>query len=301
MYSAGQMLEKKSKKLLKGEDIDWSEITDITRKAQEGLGDDFVSLSRVKSGQVPFIPSGWEAFDKHFYGIPEVGMILVGGDPGIGKTTFMGQMASCFAKQHPEKIIAIFSLEMILCELAARFREVDKLNSDVEERILLNENMLSADEIINKASTIENLGLVCVDFGDLVVEENSEPAYSKMYKTLMAGAKQLHVPIIVLVQLLKNKSGVPTPSRLRYTRMAEAFAWMILFLFDPSKDWDSEDGTSSILPIKEGTAYIIGWKIRGGARQHKEDFPGAIMLPFSGDKGWGLDGKRSKWYSLRKV
>ena len=165
---------------------------------------------------------------------------------------------------------------------------------------MLNETPLNADEIINKAATIENLGMVIADFADLMVEENTEAAYSKMYRTLMFGAKQLHVPVLLPVQLLKNKTGYPRPIHLRYTKMAEAFAWMILMIYDPSKDFDTEDD-AGILPIRRDAAYILVWKIRGGTREHKESFPGAILLPFRGDAGWGIDSKQSKWYSLQKV
>ena len=258
-YAVGQRLEKMSKKLLRGEEINWAELSELTRKAQEGLGNDFVPLSEVKDGGLPFMRSGWDAIDTHLGGIPEVGMIIIGGDPGIGKTTAMAQFALCFAKEYPEKNIAIFSLEMILGELKERINGLDTFDEKVSNRILLNESPLSADEIINKAATIENLGLICVDFADLVVEENTEAAYSKMYRTFMFGAKLLHVPIIVLVQLLKNKSGFPRPSQLRYTKMCEAFAWMILMLYDPSKDWDSEDGTKATLPAHRNGAYILAW------------------------------------------
>lgn len=298
LYEAGQQFEKLSRKLQKGEDIDWSQVTEQARKAQEGIAGDFIPLSDVESGEVPFIASGWPVIDKHLGGIPEVGMIIIGGDPGIGKTTAMGNFVSCFAKTYTDKKIAVFSLEMVLCELAMRFREIDKLDKSIEERILLSETPATASEIINKAATIENLGLICVDFADLVVDENTEAAYAKMYRSFMFGAKQLHVPILVLVQLVKSKSGLPRPIHLRYTKLAEAFSWMILMLYDPSKDWDSEE-KQQVLPVRQGAAYILCWKIRGGFRQHKDEAPGAIQLPFSGEKGWSLD--RSRWFSLKKI
>ena len=298
LYDAGKDFEKKARKLLRGEAINWSEVTEQARKAQIGIAGDFIPLSEVESGEVPFIASGWPNIDRHLGGIPEVGMILIGGDPGIGKTTAMGNFVSCFAKQYPEKKIAVFSLEMVLCELAMRFREIDKLDKSIEERIFLSETPATADQIINKAATVEDLGLICVDFADLVVEENSEAAYAKMYRTFMFGAKQLHVPILVLVQLVKAKSGMPKPIHLRYTKLAEAFAWQILMLYDPSKDWDSEEN-QKVLPIRKNTAYILCWKVRGGFRQHIDEAPGAIQLPFSGRYGWSLD--KSNWISLKKV
>lgn len=299
LYDAGKQFEKMARKMSRGEDIDWSQVTDQARKAQQGIAGDFMVLSSTESGEIPFTLSGWENIDKHLGGWPEVGMILVGGDPGIGKTTFSSRSAIQFAKQHTDKKIAIFSLEMLGCELAMRIREIEKLDPSIEERILINDIAgVTADEIVNKAATIENLGLVIVDFGDLVVEENSEAAYSKMYRTFAFGSKQLHIPFMVLVQLIKAKSGLPRPIHLRYTKLAEAFAWMILMLYDPSKDWDSEE-KQQILPVRQGAAYILCWKVRGGFRQHKDEAPGAIQLPFSGERGWSLD--KSRWFSLKKV
>lgn len=298
-YETGQQFEKMSRKLQRGEDIDWSKVTEQARKAQEGIAGDFIPLSEVISGEVPFIASGWPVIDKHLGGWPEVGMILVGGDPGIGKTTFAGKAITCFANQYIDKKIAVFSLEMLSCELAMRIREITTSDKSIEERILINDVAgVTADEIISKSATVENLGLVVVDFGDLVVEENTEAAYAKMYRAFAFGSKQLHVPFMILVQLIKAKSGLPRPIHLRYTKLAEAFAWMILMLYDPSKDWDNEE-KQQVLPVREGAAYILSWKIRGGFRQHKEDAPGAIQLPFSGEKGWSLD--KSRWFSLKKI
>lgn len=299
LYEAGQQFEKLSRKLQRGEDIDWSQITDQARKVQIGQAGDFIPLSEIEGSEVPFIASGWPIIDKHLGGWPEVGMILVGGDPGIGKTTFAGNAVSCFANQYKDKKVAVFSIEMLKCELAMRLREIEKLDKSIEERILVNDIAgITADEIVNKSATIENLGLVIVDFGDLVVEENTEAAYAKMYRTFAFGSKQLHAPFMVLVQLIKAKSGLPRPVHLRYTKLAEAFAWEILMLYDPSRDWDSDE-KQQVLPVRANAAYILCWKVRGGFRSHKDDSPGAIQLPFSGERGWSLD--KSRWFSLRKI
>lgn len=301
-YTAGQHLEKFGRRLQKGDDVDWSTLEQYKQRALEGIGGDFVPLSKVEAKELPFIPTGWDALDNHLGGIPEVGLILVGGEPGSGKTTFMGKLAPKFAIAHPGKKIAIFSIEMILSELKMRFQEVGDIPQEVQDRILLNDYPVSADELINKAATIDNLGLICVDFLDMMIRENSEAEYSKTYLTLANGAKRLHVPLVVIVQLVKYGGGIPKKKHLRYTRMAEAFPAMILMLYDPSVAWNSDENSKEDveLPIVSGRAYIIAWKMRGGFRKHLDEAPGAIQLSFRGDCGWGGDGTHSRWFSLKK-
>lgn len=301
-YDAGQKFEKFGKRLQRGEDVDWSILRQYEQKALEGVGGDFVPLSKVVAKELPFIPSGWDAIDQHLNGLPEVGLIVVGGEPGVGKTTMLAKLAQKFAALHTDKNVAVFSIEMVLSELAMRFNEVERMPEDVTNRILLNDFPVSADELINKAATIDNLGLICVDFIDMMIRENSEAEYSKAYLTLANASKRLHCPIVVVAQLVKYSGGLPKKKHLRYSRMAEAFPSMILMLYDPSTAWSSdEDKEEGELPNASGRAYILCWKVRGGFRQHLEDAPGAIQLSFRGDKGWGGDGKASRWFSLKKV
>jgi hypothetical protein len=64
-------------------------------------------------------------------------------------------------------------------------------------------------------------------------------------------------------------------------------------LHNPLVGWDSTEETS--LPKQKQSAYILVWKMRGGFRKHLNDSPGAIMIPFRGDKGWG---DKSRWFTL---
>jgi hypothetical protein len=43
---------------------------------------------------------------------------------------------------------------------------------------------------------------------------------------------------------------------------------------------------------------MITWKVRGGFREHVNDCPGAVQIPFRGDKGWS--DKEGRWFSLKK-
>jgi len=299
MYQAGTQMEKLGGALKKGKEIDWSRLAHISALGQRGMSGDFVPLSEVESKELPFILSGWRPIDEHIGGWPEVGLILIGGESSVGKTSLMATIAPKFVKQN-HKNVAVFSLEMILSELAIRFREISKIPKEIEEQILLCELAVSPEEAINKASTIDNLGMVIVDFADLmIVGETTESAMAHIYRTLALGAKQLHCPIILIVQLHRAyKGGLPRPHHIRYTGLAEKLAWMILMLYNPSQDW-FEGEEETILPVVDGKAYMLIWKIRGGFRKHKDESPGAIMLPFRGDKGWGSN--NSSWWNLRKA
>lgn len=304
---AANKMERFAKKLKRGETVDWSKFSNLVSKAQIGLSKDLIPLSDVERKRVPFVQTGWKPIDHHLGGLPEVGMILVGGNPGVGKTTWMLKLASKFVKKHPIKKVAIFSIEMVLSELSMRLDEVENLTNQQQERIILCEKPISPEEAINKASTIDDLGLMCTDFADLMIRgETTESSMAHIYRTYMIGAKQLRVPNVLLSQLNRNYTGgIPRPNHIRYTGLAEALAWMIIMLYNPNIDYFAEDKEKNRgyeLQIVDECAYMICWKIRGGFREHPDDNPGAILTPFRGDKGWGEYTNRpeGKWFSLRK-
>lgn len=301
-YDAGNKMERFGRKLQMGEtDIDWATISSIAHNAQQGIGGEFVSLSDIEPGEVPFKLTGFKALDEHLGGLPEVGQVVVAAPPGTGKTTFMVGLAGCYAQAHPNEQVAIFTLEMMKQEIALRFKEVATLSDESRSRIQINDAVLTPEEVVNKASSIEKLGLVCIDFADLLIKgETTESTMAHIYRTFMLGAKQLGCPIVLLSQLNRGYTGgIPRPTDIRYTGLAEALAWMILMLYNPSNDFfgGEEDDT---LAIVDGTAYIICWKVRGGFRYHKDDSPGAIRVPFKGSKGWRTD-HSGKWFSLKKL
>ena len=300
-YNVGRKLEKLGRNFQNGDDVDWGQVKSLLSKSQEGIHTDFMPLSEVEGGQVNFIPSWWRPFDTHIGGYPEAGLIVMAGNPGVGKTTNMIKLASKFAETHLDKKVAVFSIEMLLKELAGRFREVTNLDKSIEDRILLDDVPVSPEQAINKASTIDRLGLMIIDFADLMIKgDTTESAMAHIYRTLAIGAKQLRIPIILLAQLNRQyQGGIPRVRHIRYTSMAEALAWMIIMLYNPSNDfYADEDEAMEGLPIIEDRAYMVVWKVRGGFRKHKDDCPGAIQIPFRGDKGWS--DKPGRWYSLKK-
>ena len=303
-FVAGSKLEKFGKRLQQGDAIDWSIIKNISHQAMEGIGGDFIPLNTIEPGETPFKETGWVAIDEQLGGLPAVGQVIVAAPPGTGKTTFMTALASCWVKKHPTENVAIFTLEMMRAEIASRFKETSHMKKGEANRIQINDAIISPEEVISKASTIENLGLVCIDFADLLIKgETTESAMAHIYRTFMLGAKQLNCPVVLLSQLNRGYTGgIPRPNDIRYTGLAEALGWMILMLYNPSMDWfGEEDVKNNILTPREGTAYIICWKVRGGFRkQPVEKTPGAIQLQFNGKHGWRLDDP-GHWFSLRKV
>ena len=300
-YNVGRKLEKLGRNFQNGQDVDWAQVKQLLNKSQEGIGTDFMPLSKVEGGEVNFIPSGWLPFDTHIGGFPEAGLIVEAGNPGVGKTTNLIKFASKFAQTHKDKQVAVFTIEMLLKEIAGRFREITDLSEEVESRIMLDDIPVSPEQAINKASTIDNLGLMIIDFADLMIKgDTTESAMAHIYRTLAIGAKQLRIPIILMAQLNRQyQGGIPRVRHIRYTSMAEALAWMIIMLYNPSNDfYAEEDDAMEALPIIEDRAYMVVWKVRGGFRKHKQDCPGAIQIPFRGDRGWS--DKAGKWYSLRK-
>lgn len=298
-YQAGIKLEEFSKRLKRGDDVDWSLVTYYAQLAEQNKGSDFVPLSQIRAAEFPFIETGWKPIDDHLGGIPKIGLILVGGVSHSGKTTFWVTLSSKFAKQYKDKKIAFFSLEMIAEEVKARYETISNLTPEEQERILINPHPVTVEEVIAKSAAIPNLGLIGIDFADLLIQgETTESVMSNIYRTLAMGSKKLGCPIVLLAQLSNYSGGIPRPNNFRWTRLAEALAWMVLMIYNPTKDWFGTNMSDSvILPAEKGAAYIIAWKCRGGFRKHPDDSPGAILVPFRGDLGWG---NKSRWFAIKE-
>lgn len=307
-YEAGELLGRMSKKLLQGEQVDWARISSIATKAEMGTGNGFTAISQITAMKIPFKKTGFKAVDVHFGGIPTIGQILVGAMAGTGKTTFMLQMAACWAKLYPEENVLIFTLEMTKEELKMRLQELATLTQEEMDRILVEDAPMTVEETLSKAATIDKRGIMLVDFIDLLVQgEANESNYSRIYMNYMLGAKSLRIPIVVLVQLsYKYIGGIPRTHHIRYTSLAQSLAWMLLMLYNPNSGWFKEKDEDEILPCVKDTAYIIGWKARGGFRPKKEDeklkngLPRAIQIPYKGSIGWHF-GHAGKLYMLDKL
>lgn len=303
MYSESKELEQIVKKMKKGErDIDFSKLTDIATRAQKGENR-LRPLSQVVAQEIPFIETGWEVIDDHLIGFPSTGLVVVGGNPKVGKTSWALTLAKKFVIKHTDKFVTIFSLEMMIEELKKRAQEVHpKLDIDDPswDRLIVDDSPgLSATQIINRAASVENLGMIIIDFADfMIVGEASEPKYTELYMTLQKGAKQLRCPIVILAQLSGSyQGGLPKPYHIRYTRLVEAVAWMCLMLWNPERDYFAQDDDDKIT-LLDGHAYIFPWLVRGGLRLHDNDSPGAIAVPFKGDLGWHPS--KSRWLQISK-
>lgn len=291
----GGQLEKFARRLQRGDDVDLTKVVELAGQLNKNTSV-MTPLSEVNPQEVSFIKTGWLPVDHHLGGIPEVGLITVFGAPGVGKTSFGIKLASKFAKTYPNKVVAVFTLEMLQEEFAKRCLEIDNtITHEEKSRILLCDQVLNVGEVSNRAATITDLGLVVVDFADqLVMGEMTESVMSEIYKTLAVLAKRLHIPVVLLAAMSRNYTGgVPRPAMIRYTSMAEYLSWMILALYAPDRDFAKDKDRT--LPTVSGKAYICCWKSRGGFRVHKEG-PGAIQLNWRGELAWS--DKVGKWFTL---
>ena len=129
-WQAGQKLGKFSEKLSRGEPVDWAQVTYYAKLAQQNQGGDFTPLSAITESGVTYVKTGWKPIDEHLCGFPSVGLIVIGGLPGSGKTWSWIKLSSEFAKLHTDKKVAFFSLEMILGEIKERYDAI-KLDKEV--------------------------------------------------------------------------------------------------------------------------------------------------------------------------
>lgn len=250
------------------------------------------------------IPSGSLAWDTHLGGIPSVGLVILAGLWSSGKTTSIIGFVDNYLQNYPDQEVLFVTLEDMNEGWKKRAQQLIKRPKNFWDRIHVMEFAGNPEEIIEEASRFENVTLIITDYVDYLANERDVNSFEKIYKTFSTGAKSLAIGnkyrkmcVIALAQFGKTlyRGGVPTESALPYT--GQTYAYELIMLYNPNTDFyaDNHDNPYT-LPEVPGKAYITCWKIKA-EKVHGDDFPGAILLPWTNTHGFEWN-EKGEWMSL---
>lgn len=234
-------------------------------------------------------PTGFGDLDKVLVGMGKSDMIIVGARPGVGKTSFVLNIASNVARES-KKAVCIFSLEMSAQQLVSRLLSSEALvdSHNIRSGELTDEDwtklahasatLSECDILIDdttgitatgmkaKLRRVKNLGLVVIDYLQLMQSDrridNRVQEVSDISRNLKLLAKELMVPVICCAQLSRNPESrkgnekMPMLSDLRDSGAIEQDADIIMFL---SRDYYQTD------PEKQNVADVVVAKNRHGS------------------------------------
>ncbi len=236
---------------------DFSKISEIIPQFYKELKDKRENKEHSSSIQTYFSEIDWT-----LAGMNPGDFILVGARPGMGKTSFVLNIAAEVAKHRPDKAVAIFSLEMTKTELVSRMlsaeghidskklREGDLEDEDYsklsaaavalsETQIYIDEsNGMTVGDMRSKLLRIKNLGLVIIDYLQLMnsnrYKDNRVLEVADITRNMKIMAKELGVPILCCSQLSRisqdRKDKRPQLTDLRDSGAIEQDADVVMFL-----------------------------------------------------------------------
>ena len=216
--------------------------------------------------------TGFSDLDNVLAGMGNSDLILVGGGPGMGKTSFAMNIATNVALKTHKKV-AIFSLEMSAEQLATRMLASEALVSSYAlrtgnisdddwtrlagavdrlsgSRILIDDTPgISVTGTKAKLRREGDIGLVIIDYLQLMQGEkhtdNRVQEVADITRGMKLMAKELNVPIICCAQLSRGPEGrqdkKPMLSDLRDSGSIEQDADTVLFVYRDEYYKTSED------------------------------------------------------------
>ena len=288
----GRKLLPLAKKLERGEDADLSKVLSLLGSFEDRYRD-FTALSEVAPLKDPWVPSYYPPIDKYVGGLPKSSLTLLAGPPGTGKTSLMSRLLINCARAGKKTVW--FSLEMTLALVTMRMLEIEpKLKKSERALILGTEDEYEVDEVYAAAARAiaahPDIYLICIDFADMMIEGEEKTAKaSHIYRSMARLAKRLGRPIVLACQLSEGYvGGVPRVNHIRWSRLAEAMAALILLLYNPDQLWVDQGQTNkkNPLPYIEQKAYIIVGKSRYGYI-NPSSTTGAMLVDWKRERGWG--------------
>ena len=267
-----ELAEKKIYALRKGERGDSLEhIGTVMYKVFDHLNE----LSQSDSA-IPGLSTGMRDLDSKINGLNKGNLLLIAARPAMGKTSFALNIGLNVAKKY-NKTVAFFSLEMSREELAMRLLASEsfvdsqkmatgKLSEEEWTKLCMASAALSQTDIrvddngaitvaemLAKCRRLENLGLVIIDYLQLMqgsgngrASDNRVTVVSDISRTLKVMAKELNVPVICLSQLNRaaesRSDKRPMLSDLRESGSIEQDADSVMMLYrDEYYNPDTED------------------------------------------------------------
>lgn len=136
---------------------------------------------------------------------PKGKLTLVGGHPGIGKTSFAISLAISMAEQNQRVIY--FSLEMTKEQLIKRIMRQNK-HMTIEENITICDTPFAKMSDVRSQFELQSSDYILIDYVQLMKAENKELSgedeVSSIVCELKNLARELRIPIITLSQISRN-------------------------------------------------------------------------------------------------
>lgn len=277
------------------ENKDLVHVNDTINKVLKGY-EDVLTNPDSNKGQL----SHFKNLDKYTNGYKGGQMIILAARPGCGKTSFAMNIVCNIARKEPEKVVAVFNLEMSISELTQRIlltmasvpHESVMTGASADEfkrlwqakKVLETSNVYIDDtanttpeQIMSKCRRLKQmkkrLDLVVIDYLQLLKAHTSRQSIqqevTEISRSLKIMAKELDVPVLALSQtsrdLEKREDGDPKMSDLRESGSIEQDADQVYFLI---KQKVSESTTDDIIDLhivkhRSGACGKISFKWEG--------------------------------------
>ena len=231
-----------------------------------------VKTLQAQGGEFPGISTGLIDLDRRISGLNNSDLIILAARPGVGKSS-LAMNIGVEAAKHSGKSVAVFSLEMSRAQLGMRLVSTECLmdnkklstgriageeewgrvamavaNLSQANMYIDDDASLSVADINAKCRRIDNLGLVIVDYLQLMTSaggppkasDNRQQIVSDMSRAMKLMAKELNVPVICLSQLSRANESRSTGQRrpmlsdLRDSGAIEQDADIVMFLYRES-------------------------------------------------------------------
>lgn len=232
------------------------------------------------------VQTKYSSIDKLLVGMGKGDLVIIGGRPGMGKTSFAMNIATNVAKT-TDKNIAVFSLEMSSEQLVARMlgsegmidsntMRTGRLSDDdwrhlAEAASVLSRTNINIDDSSNstpstiraKLRRLDNIGLIVIDYLQLMYpdkpSDNRVKDIADITRSLKLIAKDFEVPVILCSQLARGtesrKEKQPVLSDLRDSGAIEQDADIVLFLYR-SDYYDTHEGDAGEA-VTQNSDYVI--------------------------------------------
>ena len=157
-----------------------------------GTRSSIVSLSAIETRNTPRIPTGLEEFDRVLGGgLVPGGVVLIGGDPGIGKSTLLLQASAALGAAH--RTLYITGEESVE-QVALRAQRLGLVNAQVE---LLAEVQLEAI-----------VGAINSSGPEVVVIDSIQTVYTESLQSAPGSVAQVRECAAQLTRLAKQRGVV---------------------------------------------------------------------------------------------